>query len=74
MVTLATLYVVLATGEITQFQFAPATCHILAETYSNGGHFQVWDAEKSHERWLHISKAVCVEPVEVTRLHLDGQD
>jgi hypothetical protein len=70
--TLATLYVVLAGGTITQFQFGPTTCHILADHYHNGGYFRVWDAEAKQQKWLNIDRAVCVEPVEVTRLQLEN--
>jgi hypothetical protein len=67
-VTLSTLYLVLAGGTITQFQFGPATCHILADHYQNGGYSRVWDDQAKREKWLNVDKAVCVEPVKVTRL------
>jgi hypothetical protein len=73
-VTLATLYLVLVGGQITQFQFSPVTCHILAAHYKNGGHWQVYDADAKREKWLQIEQAVCVEPVEVTRLQLEPQN
>jgi hypothetical protein len=66
--TLATLYMVLSGGVITQFQFSPTTCHLLAEHYASGGYFRVWDDQAKREKWLTVDKAVCVEPVKVMRL------
>lgn len=63
--TIATLYLVLMTGEITQLQFSPSTCHILAEHYADGGYFRVWDAKAKREKWLKMDQAICIETVDV---------
>jgi hypothetical protein len=69
--TLATLYLVLAGGQIAQMQFGPTTCHLLADHYKTGGYFRVWDADAKREKWLSVDRAVCVEPVEVTAIPME---